>query len=95
MLLKLKKSLPELTYSVLIAIFNCKNTFSLPPKGIIKKTDKTCEECNYPLLIRLTKGKSPWIFCFNPECVKNKERVEKYRESLGKENQEKTEETDA
>ncbi len=58
---------------------NCKNTFSLPPNGIIKKTDKTCEECNFPMMMALRKGKKPWFFCFNPECPGNKKRIEEYR----------------
>ena len=29
------------------------------------------------MLMRLTKGKRPWIFCFNSSCVTNKEWVEK------------------
>lgn len=57
----------------------CKNTYSLPPNGIIKKTSKNCEDCNFPILMRLSKGKKPWEFCFNPNCPKNKERIEKYR----------------
>ncbi|MEK6918022.1 MAG: DNA topoisomerase I [Nanoarchaeota archaeon] len=59
----------------------CKNTYSLPPNGFIKKAEKDCEECTFPMLMRIQKGKSPWIFCFNPECIKNRERVEKYRNS--------------
>jgi DNA topoisomerase I len=55
----------------------CKTIYGLPPNGQIKKTDKTCEECQWPMLMRLTKGKRPWIFCFNPSCVTNKEWVEK------------------
>ena len=39
---------------------NCKNTFSLPPNGVIKRTDQICEECTYPKLTRLSKGKRPW-----------------------------------
>jgi DNA topoisomerase-1 len=58
---------------------NCKNTYSLPPNGVIKKVEKTCEDCGFPMLMRLSKGKRPWIFCFNPECPKNKERLEEYR----------------
>lgn len=49
----------------------CENTFSLPPNGIIKKTDKVCEECGFPMLMRLSKGKRPWIFCWNRECPTN------------------------
>jgi len=64
----------------------CSNTFSLPPNGIIKKTDKICEECKFPMLIRISKGKRPWTFCFNPECPINKERIEEYRKKKEEEN---------
>jgi DNA topoisomerase I len=60
---------------------DCTNTYTLPPNGIIKKTDKICEDCGFPMLMRLTKGKRPWIFCFNPECSKNKERIEEYKKN--------------
>jgi len=46
----------------------CKNTFGLPPNGLIKKTEKTCEHCQFPIMMRIMKGKSPWFFCFNMEC---------------------------
>ncbi len=55
----------------------CKNTFTLPPNGIIKKTEKICEECNWPMLMRLTKGRKPWVFCFNPQCPTNASWVKK------------------
>ena len=58
---------------------NCKNTFSLPPHGTIKKTDKKCEHCGFPLMMSIQKGKKPWFFCFNPECPDNKKRIEEYR----------------
>ncbi|MFA5071627.1 MAG: DNA topoisomerase I [Candidatus Pacearchaeota archaeon] len=67
---------------------DCKNTFTLPPNGNIKRTNKICEECGFPMLIRLSKGKRPWEFCFNPECEKNKKRLEEYRERKAKENSE-------
>ena len=57
----------------------CKNTYSLPPNGSIKKTEKICETCGFPLLMRLSKGRRPWEFCFNKECATNKERLEAYR----------------
>ena len=53
---------------------NCENTFSLPPNGIIKKVSgekSVCEKCGFPMLMRLSKGKKPWIFCWNPECPTN------------------------
>jgi len=28
--------------------------------------------------MRLSKGKRPWEFCFNPDCRKNKERIDEY-----------------
>jgi DNA topoisomerase I len=64
---------------------DCKNTFSLPPNGIIKKTDKLCEECGFPMLTRLSKGKRPWNFCFNPVCETNKERIEEYNKKKAEE----------
>ncbi|MFC1682233.1 DNA topoisomerase I [Nanoarchaeota archaeon] len=60
---------------------DCKNTYSLPPNGKIKKTDKICEECGYPKLIRLSAGKRPWEFCFNPMCKTNEEWVRKRDEN--------------
>lgn len=58
---------------------DCRNTYTLPPNGIIKKTGKNCEDCGFPMLQRLAKGKRPWEFCFNPDCEKNRERLEEYR----------------
>jgi DNA topoisomerase-1 len=57
---------------------NCKTTYSLPP-STIKKTDKICEKCNFPMLMSLKKGKKPWFFCFNKNCPSNQERLEEYR----------------
>ncbi|MEK6847841.1 MAG: DNA topoisomerase I, partial [Nanoarchaeota archaeon] len=56
----------------------CKNIYSLPPNSLIKKTDKICEKCGFPMLMSIKKGKRPWFFCFNRECATNKERIEKY-----------------
>ena len=58
---------------------DCKTTFSLPPGGLVKKTEKNCEECGFPMLIRISKGKRPWIFCFNSLCETNKKRIEEYQ----------------
>ncbi len=66
----------------------CRKTYSLPPNGAIKKTDKICEFCGFPMLMRLSKGKRPWIFCFNNECESNKKRLEEYREKKERENSE-------
>jgi DNA topoisomerase-1 len=67
----------------------CKTTFSLPPYGMIKKLqpDKLCEKCSYPLLMSISKGKRPWIFCFNPKCPTNIERLEEYRKKHNQDSQ--------
>ncbi len=57
----------------------CKTTFSLPPNSLIKKTDKLCEACGWPMLMSIRSGKKPWIFCFNTACPTNKERLEEYK----------------
>jgi DNA topoisomerase-1 len=55
---------------------DCKTTYGLPPNGLMKKTEKICEECGFPMLMALRKGKRPWIFCFNPECASRKKKEE-------------------
>jgi len=57
----------------------CKKTYSLPPYGLIKKTENNCQICGFPLLMSIRKGKKPWTFCFNPECESNKKRIEDYK----------------
>ncbi len=52
---------------------NCRQTFPLPSRSLIKKTDKICNYCKYPMLMRIKAGKRPWIFCFNPNCESRKE----------------------
>lgn len=66
---------------------DCKTTFSLP-SGLIKKTEKLCDKCSWPLLIRLAKGRRPWIFCFNPNCESRKEYESKKSEKEGDEKEE-------
>ena len=66
----------------------CKNTYSLPPNSLIKRSDKTCEHCGWPMLLSIRKGKRPWLFCFNPQCETNKERIEEYRRRKEREERE-------
>ena len=66
----------------------CKTTYSLPPYGVIKKTDKICEHCGFPMLMSLRKGKAPWFFCFNDKCPTNKERIEEYRKRVAEQKEE-------
>lgn len=51
---------------------DCKQTYSLPPNALIKKSEKTCESCGFPKLLAIRKGKRPWEFCFNVNCEVNK-----------------------
>ena len=51
----------------------CKTTFSLPPNRTIKKTEKFCEHCKFPIMMALSKNKRPWFFCFNQNCPSRKE----------------------
>ena len=62
----------------------CRNTYNVPPNSYIKKADKTCPDCGFPLLISLKKGKRPWEFCINPECPDNKKRREEWERKNGR-----------
>lgn len=46
----------------------CKNTYPLPQKGLIIKTDKICKTCQTPVLRIKSKGKRPWEMCLDPNC---------------------------
>ena len=63
---------------------DCKTTYSLP-EGLIKKSGKICEKCDFPMLLRIKYGRRPWEFCFNPLCEKNRERIEEYNKKKNKE----------
>ncbi len=58
----------------------CRTTFTLPPRGLIKRTNRVCDECGFPKLLLLKKRRRPWEFCFNPTCPTNKERIAGYKE---------------
>jgi len=66
--------------------------FTLPlPHGKIQKTEKVCDKCKWPLLIRLASGKRPWIFCFNPDCESRKELEAKFKKLDRKKSNKKSE----
>lgn len=83
---------------------DCKTTFSLPPNGMMKPSrvknkesgeeeQEFCQECNFPFVIALKKGRRPWKFCFNPECPSRK-RMEEQKAEREKNNAEKKEENE-
>jgi DNA topoisomerase I len=47
---------------------DCKQTYSLPSRSLIKKAEKKCEACEWPMVISIRQGKRPWILCFNKNC---------------------------
>lgn len=67
---------------------DCKQTYSLPPNALIKKSEKICEADNFPKLLAIRKAKRPWEFCFNPDCPIEKAKREEYE---AKRNQNNTE----
>jgi len=50
----------------------CSNTYSLPQKGGIYKTDKLCKTCNTPTVKVKLKGEKMWNLCLNPNCPSKK-----------------------
>jgi len=50
----------------------CKQTYSLPKALIKNQANKPCEDCNWPMLVSIKKGRRPWTFCFNPKCPSKK-----------------------
>jgi len=66
---------------------DCKNTYSLPPNGLVKRSSEICEDCGFQKLMLIKKRRRPWVFCFNPECPTNKKRIEEYRKKREGENQ--------
>jgi DNA topoisomerase I len=79
---------------------NCKTIYSLPPKGMMKPARVSkkqaeelgveegsldmCKDCGFPLVQSFQKGKSPWKFCFNMECLSNEEAAKKKAEFKAK-----------
>jgi DNA topoisomerase I len=53
---------------------DCRQTYSLPSRSLIKKTDKICETCKWPMVISIRQGKRPWILCFNPKCTSRQQK---------------------
>ena len=51
---------------------DCKNTYSLPQKGGIYKTDRVCIKCNTPIVRVKAKEKRAWELCINSACSAKK-----------------------
>lgn len=46
----------------------CRNTYPIPQKGLVNKTDKICKKCQTPVVRIKSKGKRPWEMCLDPTC---------------------------
>ncbi len=46
----------------------CENSYSLPQKGGLDTTDRTCPECETPVVRILRKGRKPWTLCLVMDC---------------------------
>lgn len=51
---------------------DCKITWPLPQKGMIKLTNSICLDCNTLKIGVYTRGRKPWIICPNPDCPSKK-----------------------
>jgi DNA topoisomerase-1 len=51
---------------------DCKTTWPLPQRGLIKITNTNCTYCNTPKIGVFTRGRKPWIICPNPNCPSKK-----------------------
>jgi len=61
---------------------DCKSTYSLPKNGMIKSLKKECEQCGFPLISIINKGKKPQQLCINPKCPSKKVEDEKEQEKI-------------
>lgn len=57
----------------------CTNTYPLPQKKRIEKTDKNCESCGCPI-IKIINGRKTFEMCLNHKCETKKEYFEKKKE---------------
>ncbi|MDZ7837058.1 MAG: topoisomerase DNA-binding C4 zinc finger domain-containing protein [Actinomycetota bacterium] len=56
----------------------CRNTFSLPQKGLILTTKDKCKECDFPIVKVINRGRKPWNLCINPQCPAKDEKYKNY-----------------
>ena len=47
---------------------DCKTIFSLPKNALLKPAKKMCEQCSYPMVLAIKKGKQPMELCLNQKC---------------------------
>jgi len=55
---------------------NCKTTFSIPHNALVKSAKKECDACKYPMMTVIRKGRRPYEYCLNPDCLKKLEAID-------------------
>ena len=55
----------------------CSNSFPLPQRGFIQRTESWCEACGHPIVHVLMTGRKPWVICINMECPTKADRKRK------------------
>jgi DNA topoisomerase-1 len=53
----------------------CNNTYSLPQKGSVIRSDRVCSTCNAPIVTVLLPGKKKWELCLNSDCPTKKKNA--------------------
>ncbi len=66
----------------------CTNTYPLPQKKRIEKTDKVCERCNHPI-IKIVNGRKSFEMCLNHKCETKKEYFENKEKNKEKNKEQK------
>ncbi|MFO8015934.1 MAG: topoisomerase DNA-binding C4 zinc finger domain-containing protein, partial [Candidatus Woesearchaeota archaeon] len=56
---------------------DCKTTYSLPNKGMVKSLNKACPHCGKPMITIQMQRKRPQEMCINPSCPSKKIDEEK------------------
>jgi len=54
---------------------DCKTTFGVPQKALVKPAKKICETCNHPFALIIKAKKRPQEVCINPKCPSKLEGV--------------------
>ncbi len=63
---------------------DCKATYKIPHSGLIKHSDKICEDCKFPKIQIIQKGKRPQVRCINPDCKSKVHADKKAHKKEGK-----------
>lgn len=61
---------------------NCKNIYSLPRNGLIRKLEDRCKECGFYQVLVIRAGKRPWKLCLTPNCKSKEAWAKPFEKSL-------------